>query len=154
MSKFDPSRYTVEIKRISTPEDEVYEAKVKEIPGVSAYAKSPANAFDEARDALEALHELSQEQGLDFPKPLPAINPRHSGRVTLRMSRTLHYQAALIAEYEGVSLNALITEALFERVFGNRTNDGTPITLSAKALVHERSRLQKYRGCKDNVSCG
>lgn len=46
MNNFDPSLYTIEIKRISTDEDLLYEAKVKEIPGVAGYSECAADAFD------------------------------------------------------------------------------------------------------------
>ncbi|MDX3895995.1 toxin-antitoxin system HicB family antitoxin [Pusillimonas sp.] len=117
MNTFDPSRYTLEIKRVDTPDGALYEAKVKEVPGVAAYSECAADAFDEARESLNALWELAQEQGQDFPAPLPQPGIECSGRVTLRMSKSLHHRASLVAEREGVSLNTLITEALSERVF-------------------------------------
>lgn len=125
MINFDPSLYTIEIKRISTDQGLLYEAKVKEIPGVAGYSECAADAFDEARDALEMLHDLAQAQGREFPPPLPSTDSTYNGRITLRMSSSLHRRASLLADLQGVSLNALVVEALSEKVFSfkNRTQD-------------------------------
>ncbi|TAN30150.1 MAG: toxin-antitoxin system HicB family antitoxin [Castellaniella sp.] len=118
VDEFDPSLYTIEIKRVETEDGMLYEAKVKEVPGIASYADCAQDAFEEAREAIQMLYALAKEQGQSFPTALPQHSPEHSGRVTLRLSKSLHYRASLMAEHEEVSLNTLISEALAERVFG------------------------------------
>ncbi|TEA78667.1 toxin-antitoxin system HicB family antitoxin [Allopusillimonas ginsengisoli] len=141
MNQFDPSLYTIEIKRIDSPDGLLYEAKVKEIPGVAGYAECAADAFNEARDALQMLHNLAHEQKREFPAPLAATDPDYNGRVTLRMSKSLHHRAALMAEIEGVSLNTLITEALSEKVFSFRRPS---TSVHKEYLVYFRDAIQDF----------
>jgi hypothetical protein len=49
--------------------------------------------------------------------------PAHSGRLLLRMPRTLHAQLAETAERQGVSLNQLIVGTLARSVNGSGPND-------------------------------
>ena len=151
MTHFDPSLYTIEIKRISTPEGMLYEAKVKEVPGVAGYAECAADAFEEARNALEMLHGLAIEQGREFPTPLPMTESAFNGRVTLRMSKSLHRQATLIAEHEGVSLNSIIVEALSERVFGNHRHE-TSFKRKSAAVSTKSSRSRGHQTPRDSQS--
>jgi hypothetical protein len=62
-------------------------------------------------------------------EPLEAREPSHSGRLLLRMPRTLHAQLAARSDAEGVSLNQFIVAALSraaadDAVDGERS--GTP----------------------------
>jgi len=66
-------------------------------------------AFENLEIHLKAL----KHAGLPIPTDDTAS---YSGKFALRMSRTLHQQAIQAAEKEGVSLNALINEALSNRV--------------------------------------
>ncbi|MFW8567037.1 toxin-antitoxin system HicB family antitoxin [Orrella sp. 11846] len=144
MKHFDPSLYTIEIKRIDSPDGLLYEAKAKEVPGVAGYAECAADAFEEAREALVMLYEIAKEQGREFPAPLPSIDSNFNGRVTLRMSKSLHHQATLVAENEGVSLNSIIVEALSERVFSNHQLKSFNKEVFAKVLF-ERMHKSSYQ---------
>jgi hypothetical protein len=58
----------------------------------------------------------------------------HSGRLLLRMPRTLHSELARAAEREGVSLNAYITSTLAATVHwrsGARDSGGSPLVRAA-----------------------
>ena len=50
------------------------------------------------------------EEGRDVPEPRSAKT--HSGRLLLRMPRTLHADLTRASEREGISLNQFITDAL------------------------------------------
>lgn len=88
-----------------------FEAKVKELPDLAEYADSWQEAYELALDAIDTTATLLAEQGRDMPVPASGVED-YSGRVTLRVPRTLHRSLALMAEDEGVSLNQLMVSAL------------------------------------------
>jgi hypothetical protein len=63
-----------------------------------------------ARGWLEAVIELGQNV------PEPAAESEYSGKIVLRLPRTLHRIAASLAERDGVSLNTFLATAIAERV--------------------------------------
>jgi hypothetical protein len=86
----------------------------------------------------EALRE-----GREVPEPKPV--DEHSGRLLLRMPRTLHAELTRLAEREGVSLNQFITDALASAVGWRLSRSaGRPATRSlnqvpgAEALTPEQ----------------
>lgn len=105
--------------RLVTPDvDGSYTAEIIEFPGCFA-------AGDTAAEALEALEEVAVdwiaaaiEQGQEIPAPLDTAG--YSGKLVLRMSKSLHQRAAMFAERDGVSLNQFIVTALAETV-GSRS---------------------------------
>ena len=73
------------------------------------------------------------ESAVDIGGEAPAEDG-HSGRLLLRMPRTLHSDLARAAEREGVSLNAFITSALAATVRwrdGDRGNGLSPLVRAA-----------------------
>ena len=95
-------------------EDGRFTAGIMEFPGCVAFG-------DDASSALEALEgvavdwlEAALEQGQDIPAP--AADAEYSGRLVLRLSKSLHRRAAACARQEGVSLNSFITTSLAETV--------------------------------------
>lgn len=116
MEHFDPSRYSINVRRVSLPEGEFYEASVQELPDVIAYATCGGDAYEEAREALQGLYEDACEQEKPFPKPFARVEGSFSGRVTLRMGKSLHTRVNQLADRDDVSLNAWIVEAIAEKV--------------------------------------
>jgi predicted RNase H-like HicB family nuclease len=86
-------------------EDGGYVAACIELPGVSAFGETPAEAMAEAEVATDLAIETYRDEGLPVPAPQPA--PQHSGQFRLRMPRTLHRELAMRAADEGVSLNQI-----------------------------------------------
>src|SRR4051794_28127218 len=85
--------------------DSNYVAACPEFLGVSGFGETRAQALAEAELSLQLAIESYQEEGWDLPAPQPP--PSHSGRLLLRLPRSLHTQLAQQAEVEGVSLNML-----------------------------------------------
>lgn len=100
----DPHTYNISIRRGNFEGDVLFEARVKELPDLHAYGDTYAEAYDLAVDAIETAAEAYADQGRVFPSAvIPADD--YSGRVTLRLPRTLHRALAETAEDERVSLN-------------------------------------------------
>jgi antitoxin HicB len=102
--------------RILIPDEEsgTYTAIISEFPGCIAQGDTPQEAYEHlevtAQDWIEAALDLEQE----IPSPSQSLS--FSGKVLLRLPKSLHRQLALIAEREGVSLNQFIVSALAEKV--------------------------------------
>jgi predicted HicB family RNase H-like nuclease len=73
------------------------------------YGKSPKELRAEFRKSLTVFLQVCQEKG---------IEPRrsYSGKFNLRVSPDLHQKLAIAAQAEGKSLNAVVQEALQQRV--------------------------------------
>jgi len=107
----DPHAYNISIRRGDFEGDMLFEARVKELPDLHAYGDTSAEAYDLAVDAIETAAEAYADQGRVFPSAVIPVDD-YSGRVTLRLPRTLHRALAETAEEEGVSLNQHLVSAL------------------------------------------
>jgi predicted HicB family RNase H-like nuclease len=89
----------------------MWRATVRDLPDLAEFAETREEAMDLALDAIESLKASAAEEGRPFPEPLED-EEEYSGRVTLRMSKSLHRAAALRAMSEDVSLNSFIVECV------------------------------------------
>jgi predicted HicB family RNase H-like nuclease len=111
----DPRAYTISVRRGEFEGEVCFEARVRELPDVAEYADTFEEAYALAIDTIETTADILAQKGRSLPPPEAHIE-EFSGRVTLRMPRTLHHAAVLAAEDEGVSLNQFIALTLQERV--------------------------------------
>jgi predicted RNase H-like HicB family nuclease len=92
-------------------EDEGYIALATDLPGCSAFGDTQSEALRELQDAIAAWIEAQRAAG--NPVPAPSRPSReHSGKVLLRMPRSLHAKLAFAASDEDVSLNQYIVHVL------------------------------------------
>ena len=109
--KIDPHAYNISIRRGTFEGEVLFEARVKELPDVAEYGETYAEAYDLAVDTIETAADAYAEQGRAFPAvQVPADD--YSGRVTLRLPRSLHRAVSVAAEAEGVSLNQHLVNIL------------------------------------------
>lgn len=109
--KADPYEYNVTTRRVSIEGETLFEARVKELPDAREYGETIEEAYGLAIDTIETAMEMYAESGRPFPPPAVPQND-FSGRVTLRLSRSLHRAMARSAEDEGVSLNQHLVNLL------------------------------------------
>ena len=108
----NPYNYSITVRRIEDEHEEpCFEARVRELPDVAEYADSFQEAYELAVDTIETTAHALAEQGRKMPSPAPPASD-YSGRITVRTTRTLHRELALLAEEENVSLNQLIVSVL------------------------------------------
>ncbi len=101
--------------RILIPQEEGgYSAEILEFPGCFAEGETPNEAFENLEKASEAWIEASLEQELDIPSP--AENYNYSGKIVLRMPKSLHKRVAKFSEKEGTSINQFLVTAIAARV--------------------------------------
>lgn len=85
-------------------------AEVEDLPGCLTQGATPEDAVNGVRDAMKGWISVALEDGRDVPEPRERAS--HSGRLLLRIPRSLHAQLASEAERDGVSLNHFISSAL------------------------------------------
>jgi predicted RNase H-like HicB family nuclease len=119
--------------RILIPDEEsgTFTALIAEFPGCVAQGANPAEAYERLETAAESWIEAALEMKQEIPPP--TADAQFSGRFALRLPRSLHRQAAQLAELEGTSLNQFIVTTLAEKVGAVSLYRGLMQKLSATA---------------------
>jgi antitoxin HicB len=102
--------YRIAVTRDDGDGDAPWRAVVEELPGCEVRGSTPADAAARIPAALADWVTMAQADGREIPEPRDARN--YSGRLLLRMSRSLHSELALAADRDQVSLNAYINTLL------------------------------------------
>jgi antitoxin HicB len=93
--------------------DGYWVAEHPELPGCLADGATEQEALTSLELARELWLESRRATGL--PVPDPGAEPQYSGRLLLRIAKSLHRELAQEAEAEGVSLNSWIARILAGR---------------------------------------
>ena len=101
--------------RVLVPEiDGTYSADILEFPGCFAEGRTPDEAYANLEKVAESWIEAALEQGQEIPAPVEAHD--FSGRIALRIPKSIHKQAAKFAEMDNTSLNQFFLTAVAARV--------------------------------------
>jgi antitoxin HicB len=108
--------------RVITPDPEGgYTAGVAEFPGCVTQGETVEEAYANLEDAARGWLEAVIEANQSVPEPLAAAED-FSGKVVLRLPKSLHQKASRYAEREDVSLNTFLVTAIAHYV-GERSSD-------------------------------
>jgi hypothetical protein len=108
----DPRDYNITLRKVEMDGNVYFEARVRELPDLVEYAENSQDAYELALDSIATTAEvLASSSSKRMPDPFVPVED-FSGRITLRMTKTLHRSMAVMAESEGVSLNSYITSLL------------------------------------------
>src|SRR5918999_3774387 len=145
--------YHLTLVRDAEDKAKPWTASVEELPGCTSRGRTPEEALNGARTAMTSWLELALEEGREIPEPKSATS--HSGRLLLRMHRTLHADLTRASEREGVSLNQFITDVLAAAVVWRARAEGssapgkppTPLNQApgADSLVAEPNAARRGR---------
>lgn len=91
-----------------------FAAQILEFPGCFSEGKTPQKAYQNLEKAAYNWLESAIKQGMEIPAPFSTEG--YSGKVALRMPKSLHRQAMAIAKREGVSLNQFLVSAVSSSV--------------------------------------
>lgn len=102
--------------RVVIPEEDgSFRAEIIEFPGCLAIGNTAAEAIGSLEDTAIDWLVAALENNQPIPPPIDVSND-YSGKLVLRIPKSLHKKASWIAEREGVSLNQLISTSLSEAV--------------------------------------
>jgi predicted HicB family RNase H-like nuclease len=112
---FDPSEFGITIRKRNIEGQWYFAGTVSELPDVEVYEDTYEDAYQEILNVISNLKLMSNEKQRFFPAPqIPT--EEYSGRVTLRLTKSLHKRSAQIAGQEGVSLNQLLITLIAEGI--------------------------------------
>lgn len=115
---FDPDLYTITIRKEIVDGEVCYVGKVAEFQNVSAYEDTYDAALTTIRDVLTTIAIIADKKKQSLPAPMANEVETPSGRITLRMPRSLHAKVLRRAEYDEVSANQVINTAITEYITG------------------------------------
>jgi RNA polymerase sigma-B factor len=118
-----PYRISV-VRDHGNSEGREWTAHVEELAGCEAYGDTAEEAIRGIEAAIEEWIEDALAKGRELPDPRPT--PSYSGRLMLRMPRSLHAALSDAAERDEVSLNQFIASSLERALAAPATTDEAP----------------------------
>lgn len=137
--------YSILLHEIEDEGEKYWIAEVPELPGCKSHGASVEEAVSSIEEAkrdwiLDCLHN-------DEQVPTPIERDQYSGKLLVRMSRSLHRSLSSLAENENLSLNQLIVTILAKEVGRlsvlNRTEDKVDDLLSKVNRIIEEDIIKK-----------
>ena len=113
--------------------DGTFSAEIAEFPGCIAVGETAAEALESLEEVAVDWIAVALEQGQNIPEPMDTAG--FSGKLVLRMPKSLHQRASFYAERDGVSLNQFIVTSLAERV-GTRAHPVVWSTSATETLAY------------------
>lgn len=111
--------YSISLLKQEEGGEEYWVAEVPDLPGCMADGSTPDEAISSLEDAKQAWIESHIEDGYEVPEPSESRG--YSGRLLLRLPKSLHRRLTQEAQRENVSLNQLIVSMLSGNNFPQRT---------------------------------
>lgn len=139
----DSSAYTISIRKVDYEGEMLFESSIREFPNVREYGDSYQEAYELALDSIETLAEMYAEEGRALPN-IAHTDENYSGRITLRMAKSLHHACALRADEEEVSLNSWVNTVIAEyvgRTIGRQDAKSTYATRTPIQDTAPRARI-------------
>lgn len=130
LHNFNAAEYSILIKQQFVDDELLFVGKVLELPDVAVYESGYQEAYDALLEIISSLKEIDDERGVKFPQPFDIVE-EYSGRITLRMPKSLHRQVDFLAIADDVSINQFVVNALIHYV-ENKSSKKRETALSAE----------------------
>ena len=114
--------YPMLIEKIYDEGELLFTASIKELPGLIVYGESLEEIYDEIELAKADWIEANLEWGRKIKEHLENSLEEYSGKITLRIPKTLHKEVKERSEIEGVSLNQTIVQLINDGLFKQTQN--------------------------------
>lgn len=114
--------YPILIEKIYDEGELLFTASIKELPGLIVYGESLEEVYNEIELAKADWIEANLEWGRKIKEPLENSLEEYSGKITLRIPKTLHKAVKERSEIEGVSLNQTIVQLINDGLFKQTQN--------------------------------
>jgi|HubBroStandDraft_1064217.scaffolds.fasta_scaffold290534_2 predicted RNase H-like HicB family nuclease len=131
--------------RLLIPEEDDggYRGEIIEFPGCFAEGETAAEAAANLEDAAYSWLESTIAKGQTIPQPMEELE--YSGKLVVRLPKSLHRHAAFAANRDGVSLNQFIVSSIAEQVGAYRWSVFNTNRLSVTFTVHIDSAKEQWR---------
>ncbi|MFA5480363.1 MAG: type II toxin-antitoxin system HicB family antitoxin [Candidatus Muiribacteriota bacterium] len=100
--------YTIEL----IPDDNIFFVKIKELEGCISQGDTIEEAYEMIKDAKRLWLQVALEEGTDIPFPESMKKNNFSGKILLRVSKSLHRELYFNSKKEGVSLNQYLNNLI------------------------------------------
>lgn len=121
--------------RIVIPvEPNSFHAEILEFHGCFAQGETVEDAYANLEKAAESWIETSLSQGQEVPEP--SSSTTFSGKIALRLPRSIHRQAAKMAERDRSSLNTYLVSAVAAKVGAEDFNSLLALRLEVRLEQH------------------
>ena len=105
--------YPVELSKRDEEEESYWVAEIPDLPGCVSDGETPDEAVESLEEAKRLWIEARLEHGHGVPEPTDTRG--YSGRLLLRMPKSLHRKLAAQSRREGTSLNMYVVSLLSGR---------------------------------------
>lgn len=113
------------------------------IDGCVGGGVTPEDAIEEAQENLEIYLNYMEENDCSLPDPYE--ENQYSGKIALRVSKSVHKKLAQISEDEGISINSFINGAINHALGTEETNKKLEQMVSKIQENTEKNlKLQKF----------
>jgi predicted RNase H-like HicB family nuclease len=104
------------VRRLLPDPEQGYTATIQEFQGCVAEGDTADEALANLEAAAEAWLQVSLSNGREIPEPVDFDG--YSGKIALRIPRSLHRQVAELSAMEGCSINQVLNTAIASYVSG------------------------------------
>jgi predicted RNase H-like HicB family nuclease len=140
--------YKIEIEKADDDEGGGYIATISEL-GCIGDGNTIEEAINDVKEVAENLIKIAIEDGKAVPIPQRyKRKEEYSGKLTLRIPKTLHKMLFLQAEREGCSINQLITTYISLGI-GNEFGKGQISIINIEPYPHIIERLMREQWKKE-----
>ena len=96
--------------RVLIRDEDSYAAEILEFPGCFSQGETPDEAISNLDKAAQSWIQAAINMGQQIPEPY--VNQGFSGKIALRLPKSLHRLSIRLAERDGVSLNQFLVSAI------------------------------------------
>ncbi len=132
--------YPILIDKIYDEGEFLFTASIKELPGLIVYGESLEEVYDEIELAKADWIEANLEWGREIKEPLENSLEEYSGKVTLRLPKSLHRDVKERSEIEGVSLNQTLVQLINDGLFKQAQNSVEQLAIQIENMTKQFSR--------------
>lgn len=120
-------------------ESGTYTAEIQEFPGCISQGDNPQQAYARLELAAQSWIESALELGQKIPSTFYTVG--YGGKVALRLPRSMHRQAIIAADREGISLNQYIVASIAEKLGASNLYEkmATRLSEQIKDMIEDSS---------------
>lgn len=133
------TRYSIAVRQTEVDGELFFEGRAKEFPHLVAYETSHAEAYEAVLALIEDSLEILAAEGTKIPVPAEH-EVEYSGRVTLRLPKSIHKILAEAADSDDCSLNQFIVNSLCEVIGFRRAQEDITRAWQPQVAKHRNLR--------------